>query len=247
MPPWWSDKMKQTLLIVLGCLFLYQGVLWWTPYASVLPSIPLLIQDYAVLLMSYTWVQALGVSLLHSLILLLFLGLCCMGLVIIGLSLPWVKTLVHQISEWMASTPTIAVLLIGLILFGLSQSVNIIVSFIVWPLVYERINYALTSLTEDELDVMKIFAPTFIEEWVNVRLARVVDELGSMMNTIFPTTLKILIMVEVLHSQTSGYGHLYQLARQNFQIERLLTLTFHLIVILKILKTLTCYFFHKST
>ena len=94
---------------------------------------------------------------------------------------------------------------------------------------------------------MKVFAPTWFEEWIKVRLARVKDELGSMTNIVFPTTLKILIMVEVLHSQTGGYGFLYQLARQSFHIERLITLTIHLIVILKILKTLTSYYFHKST
>jgi hypothetical protein len=39
-------------------------------------------------------------------------------------------------------------------------------------------------------DVMRVFTPTWFEEWIKVRLARVKDELGSMTNIVFPTTLK---------------------------------------------------------
>ena len=239
--------MKKTLLVLLSLIAVYQGVLWWSPYSSVLPSLLTLLNDYIALLSGLLWVRPLLNSFIHAFVLLFGLSLLSFVVVVLGLYSPWIKHFVSQISEWMASTPTIAILLIGLVLFGLTQSVNIIVSFVIWPLVIERIDFALTSLSDDEKDVLKIFPPTFIEEWIHVRLARVLDELGSMINMIFPTTLKILIMVEVLHSQTQGYGHLYQMARQNFQIERLFTLTFHLIVILKILKTLTCYLFHKST
>jgi ABC-type nitrate/sulfonate/bicarbonate transport system permease component len=231
-----------TLLIVI-----YQGVLLWTPYSAVLPSLSLLVLDYIDLLFDPAWMGALLNSIGHSILMLLGLSLFSLVLVMIGIKIKWVSIGVKQISEWMASTPTIAILLLGLILFGLTQSVNIIVGFIVWPLVYERLHHALTSLTDDEQDVMRVFTPTWFEEWIKVRLARVKDELGSMTNIVFPTTLKILIMVEVLHSQSGGYGFLYQLARQSFQIERLITLTIHLIVILKILKTLTSYYFHKST
>jgi ABC-type nitrate/sulfonate/bicarbonate transport system permease component len=239
--------MKKTFLIAVLILVLYQAVLWWTPYVSVLPSIQILMLDYIKLMSDLSWLSALWNSMIHASGLLVMLAGISFILVVIGVYVPIIKSVVSQISEWMASTPTIAILLIGLVLFGLTQSVNIIVSFVIWPLVFERIDFALTSLSDDESDVMKVFAPTFYEEWVMVRSSRVKDELGSMVNMIFPTTLKILIMVEVLHSQTSGYGHLYQMARQSFQIERLITLTFHLIVILKILKTLTSYYFHKST
>jgi ABC-type nitrate/sulfonate/bicarbonate transport system permease component len=239
--------MKKTFLIAVLILVLYQAVLWWTPYVNVLPSIQVLFLDYIKLISNFSWFSALWTSMIHASGLLLLLAGISFILVVIGVYVPIIKSVVSQVSEWMASTPTIAILLIGLVLFGLTQSVNIIVSFVIWPLVFERIDFALTSLSDDESDVMKVFAPTFYEEWVMVRSARVKDELGSMVNMIFPTTLKILIMVEVLHSQTSGYGHLYQMARQSFQIERLITLTFHLIVILKILKTLTSYYFHKST
>ena len=231
-----------TLLIVI-----YQGVLLWTPYRVVLPTLSQLGMDYIDLLLDPTWISALMNSIGHSIFMLFGLSLFSLVIVMIGIKVKWVRLGVKQLSEWMASTPTIAILLLGLIIFGLTQSVNIIVGFIVWPLVYERLDHALTSLTDDEQDVMRVFPPTWAEEWINVRLARVKDELGSMTNIVFPTTLKILIMVEVLHSQTRGYGFLYQLARQNFQIERLITLTIHLIVILKILKTLTSYYFHKST
>lgn len=231
-----------TLLIVI-----YQGILMWTPYRVVLPTLSQLVMDYIDLLFDPTWISALMNSIGHSIFMLLGLSLFSLVIVMIGVKVKWVRLGVKQLSEWMASTPTIAILLLGLIIFGLTQSVNIIVGFIVWPLVYERLDHALTSLTDDEKDVMKVFAPTWFEEWIKVRLARVKDELGSMTNIVFPTTLKILIMVEVLHSQTGGYGFLYQLARQSFHIERLITLTIHLIVILKILKTLTSYYFHKST
>lgn len=239
--------MKKTLVILLACVIVYQGVLWWTPYDSVLPSLLTLISDYFKLVSGLTWVSPLVYSVIHALMLLFGMALLSLIVVAISLYVPWVKHFVSQVSEWMAATPTIAILLIGLVLFGLTQSVNIIVSFIIWPLVLERMHFALTSLSDDEQDVLKVFPPTFIEEWIHIRLARVVEELGSMINMIFPTTLKILIMVEVLHSQTQGYGHLYQMARQYFMIERLFTLTFHLIIVLKILKTLTCYLFHKST
>jgi NitT/TauT family transport system permease protein len=231
-----------TLLIVI-----YQGILMWTPYRVVLPTLSQLVMDYIDLLFDPTWISALMNSIGHSIFMLLGLSLFSLVIVMVGIKVKWVRLGVRQLSEWMASTPTIAILLLGLIIFGLTQSVNIIVGFIVWPLVYERLDHALTSLTDDEKDVMKVFAPTWFEEWIKVRLARVKDELGSMTNIVFPTTLKILIMVEVLHSQTGGYGFLYQLARQSFHIERLITLTIHLIVILKILKTLTSYYFHKST
>lgn len=239
--------MRRTLVILLACALVYQGVLWWTPYSNVLPPLFTLLTDYITLVAGLTWVVPLLYSMIHAMMLLFGLALLSLLLVAIGLYVPWVKSFVSQISEWMAATPTIAILLIALVLFGLTQSVNIIVSFIIWPLVLERMQYALTSLTDDEQDVLKVFPPTIVEEWIHIRLARVVDELGSMINMVFPTTLKILIMVEVLHSQTQGYGHLYQMARHNFVIERLFTLTFHLIIILKILKTLTCYLFHKST
>jgi ABC-type nitrate/sulfonate/bicarbonate transport system permease component len=239
--------MKKASLIGIIGLILYQAFLWWTPYSQVLPSIPTLLLDYAQLVLSITWIQALFNSIMHAMSLLIMLALLSFVLVVIGVYIPIVKSVVTQLSEWMATTPTIAILLIGLVLFGLTQSVNIIVSFVIWPLVFERLDYALTSLSDDEQDVMKIFTPTFFEEWVMVRSARIKDELGSMVNMVFPTTLKILIMVEVLHSQTQGYGHLYQMARQSFHIERLITLTIHLIVTLKILKTLTSYYFHKST
>jgi len=235
------------LIAFTTLLLVYQGVLTWTPYHVVLPTLPQLLMDYIDLLVDPTWISALLHSIGHSVFMLGWLSFVSLVIVMIGVKVKWVRLGVKQISEWMASTPTIAILLLGLIIFGLTHSVNIIVGFIVWPLVYERLEHALTSLSDDEKDVMRIFAPTWYEEWVKVRLARVKDEIGSMTNIIFPTTLKILIMVEVLHSQTGGYGFLYQLARQSFQIERLITLTIHLIVILKILKTLTSYCFHKST
>lgn len=197
----------------------------------VLPSPLAVIVAFGKLFGKTSFYRSFGLTLLRTVVAFVLSAAVALVLAICAKCYPVVGKVVAPIVTVLRTVPTLAVILIVMMLLSGSANVSVAVSFlIVFPVCYSAFSTTLNGTAK--LDEMcKVFEVTTWDKISKVYLPTLLPQFAEQTKTSLPLSLKVVIAGEVLAFPSYGIGREMYKAQMNFDTATLFAYTLVAIVV----------------
>lgn len=159
--------------------------------------------------------------------------LAAFGIAVAGRTSPWWRRFFSVYVYVAITTPSLAVALFCLMIFGLTEvSVYVSVAFVIFPFVVVSLNEGFESLDARLADMARVYRLSAVQRLRHVSMPEMAPFLFGALRNAYALGWKIVVVTEVFSAQQTGIGAEYNRAYDFFALERLVVwVVFFLIVV----------------
>ena len=142
-----------------------------------------------------------------------------------------VKEFIKPYLNVLKTIPTVALIVIALLLIGREGSVMVAIFLLAFPLFYNGILFALENIDDDLLRMTKTYDVSYIFKIKRIFLPLITDDIISTAKSALSLAFKVAVMSELLVQVHIGLGHELYFYRINILTPEVFALTLIMIVV----------------
>jgi len=143
----------------------------------------------------------------------------------------FIKYLLQPLDVLLKTIPNITYIIVAIIWLGKESSSTLVVSLVVFPIMYQNIIYGFQIKNKEEQEVLKIYPEKFSVVLTKILFPELIPQLIIALKTSVSLGFKVCVMAEIFAFVNLGMGRLMYSARTNLDMTALFALSFWIIII----------------
>ena len=237
-PPDAKVMKKRHILNFIYPLLTLAGILliWWIAalimdIEIILPSPWVTFREFFVLLGSAQFWQALGGTLLRSLIAFALSFVLAVGAALLSRLSGTARRLLEPLITFLRAVPTMAVILLLLIWTSASAAPVIVAMLVIFPTLYSALYAAFSGVDPELIEMSRVYRVPKAVQIRRLFLPAVLPALFESFASGFSLNLKLVVAAEALSQTARSVGAMMQTFKANLDISGLLALTVTTVII----------------
>lgn len=176
------------------------------------------------------------ITLFHVVIVVIFSSILAFLLSYLAYQYKIVDELMTPIISLLQSIPTMSYVILALVWTGSIQTVYIILSLVVFPLLYHNFLQGLKSIDQDYCDLIVLYHPPKFYKLFRIYLPLIKASLLSGVSNALNLGAKVSVMAEILAQVPTGVGKAIHYCRIDFDMIGVFAWTLWLVIIVLVIE-----------
>lgn len=224
--------MKHKIYLTIGILLIWQVISLLVHKSVIFPCPMDVIYKMIMMLADISFYQTIVLTLSHVIIVVIVSSVVSFLLAYVCFIKPIIEEYISPLMTLIQSIPTIAFVFIALVWTSSLQTVYIVLSFVIFPLLYHNFIQGFKSIDRDLIDAIALYHPPMMERLFKVYLPLVRSYFISGLKSSLSLGVKVAVMAEILAALPYGVGRAMNFARIQVDTTTIFAWTLWLVIMI---------------